>query len=152
GRARRRPPGALGGRPCPRARRSRRSGPRAAPGTTGRAGSSPSPHGSTGTTRSPVALLHAEGRRFVQDLDRLLLFAVLSAKPAQFLALRAGQLARGALALAGLGPAVPAAQGLGADAEFPCDGGDRLSRGVDERDRVPLELLGVPLRVLASHL
>jgi transposase InsO family protein len=30
-----------------------------------------------------VRNLHEEGRRFFQDLDRLLLFAVLSAKPAQ---------------------------------------------------------------------
>ena len=42
--------------------------------------------------------------------------------------------------------AVPAAQGLGAHPEFPGDRGDRPARGVDERDRVPLELLGVPLR------
>ena len=68
------------------------------------------------------------------------------------LALRTGQLARGALAPVRLGLAVPAAQGFGADAELPRDRSDRLARGVDERDRVPVELLGVPLRVLASHL
>ncbi|MGI5254290.1 transposase family protein [Actinacidiphila glaucinigra] len=34
----------------------------------------------------------------------------------------------------------------------PGDGGYRLARGVHECDRVPLELLGVPLRVLTSHL
>ncbi|MFF3256835.1 transposase family protein [Actinacidiphila glaucinigra] len=33
----------------------------------------------------------------------------------------------------------------------PGDGGYRLARGVHECDRVPLELLGVPLRVLTSH-
>ncbi|WP_199789221.1 MULTISPECIES: transposase family protein [unclassified Streptomyces] len=33
----------------------------------------------------------------------------------------------------------------------PGGGGYRLARGVHERDRVPLELLGVPLRVLTSH-
>ena len=50
------------------------------------------------------------------------------------------------------GPAVPAAQGLRADAEFAGDRRDRLARRIDERDRVPPELLGVPLRVRASHL
>ncbi|WP_329536905.1 hypothetical protein OG568_50850 (plasmid) [Streptomyces sp. NBC_01450] len=44
-----------GGPPRPRARRSRRSGRLSAPGTAGRSDTSPSPHGSTGTARSPVA-------------------------------------------------------------------------------------------------
>jgi hypothetical protein len=57
-----------------------------------------------------------------------------------------------ALASVRLRPAVPATQGLGADAELPGDSSDRLARRIDERDRIPLELLGVPLRVLASHL
>ncbi|MDH6554610.1 hypothetical protein M2162_008792 [Streptomyces sp. SAI-041] len=47
---------------------------------------------------------------------------------------------------------LPAAQGLGTDAELTGHRGDRLTRGVDARDLVPLELLGVPLRVLASNL
>ncbi|WP_158688874.1 hypothetical protein [Streptomyces sp. ATexAB-D23] len=51
---------------------------------------------SAGATRSPVALLDEEVRRSFQDLDRLLLLAVLLAQPAQFVALGAGQLARGA--------------------------------------------------------
>ena len=49
---------------------------------------------------------------FFQDLDRLLLFAVLLAQPPQFVALGAGQLAALALAPVCLGLAVPAAQGL----------------------------------------
>jgi hypothetical protein len=63
--------------------------------------------------------LHEEGGRFFQDLDRLLVFAVLLAQPPQFLALGTGQLAALAPAPVGLGLAVPAAQGLPADVEFP---------------------------------
>lgn len=43
--------------------------------------------------------LHEEGRRFFQDLDRLLLFADLLAQPLELLTLGAGQLTGLALAL-----------------------------------------------------
>ncbi|MFE1328535.1 IS3 family transposase [Streptomyces sp. NPDC058741] len=97
-------PAERGGRPRPRARRSRRSGRLSVPGTAGRSGRPPSPHGSTGTAHSPVVLFHEEGRRFFQDLDGLLLLTDLLAQPLELLAFGAGQLTGLTLAPVRLGP------------------------------------------------
>ncbi|MFD5514138.1 hypothetical protein ACFWIB_41590 [Streptomyces sp. NPDC127051] len=53
-------------------------------------------------TSSPIPFRTHEGSRFFQDLDRLLLLAVLPAQALQFFAFGAGQLTRGALAAVGL--------------------------------------------------